>query len=497
MSVYHHDREPHRNRVWSSPRRTPRRRSRERPTTCHRPRLELLESRIVLSPTIFTVDSTGSGTSGSGTSGTLPYVIGLANANTNTDGSEIEFDPSVFTSSSPQTIALGATLVLSETTGPEVIDGPGAELATVSGGGTVTVFQIDSGVTATITGLTVSEGSSTGDGGGIDNSGTLTISDSSVANNQVTGFSGNGGGIYNGGTLTISDSSVTNNQAAESYFYYGGGGIYNNGTLTISDSSVSDNSDTAGGGGIFNNGVVTINQSQITANASNGSGGGLFQAYNAGLAVITNSTFSSNAGGAIDNNSNMSIVNCTIADNAGGGINTLAGGEENSELLTIEDCTIVNNGGANLNNWDDAYPVTDVVVGNSIFSSIDGDIDSQGYNIFADSSNGLGFAPTDLLNVNPLLGPLQNNGGPTLTELPLAGSPAIDAGDNALIPAAVYTDQRGAGYPRIVNYTADIGAVEVQGPWYFAVTAEPPSSVTAGSALRADRERARQLGKRG
>ena len=126
MSVYHHDREPHGNRLSESPRRTPRRRSRERRATCHRPRLELLESRVVLSPTIFTVDSTGSGTSGSGTSGTLPYVISQANANPNTDGSEIEFDPSVFTSSSPQTITLGATLVLSETTGPEVIDGPGA-----------------------------------------------------------------------------------------------------------------------------------------------------------------------------------------------------------------------------------------------------------------------------------------------------------------------------------------------------------------------------------
>ena len=68
----------------------------------HRPRLEMLEPRVVLSPTIYTVDSTGNGTSGSGTSGTLPYVISQANANTNTDGSEIEFDPSVF--SSPQTI---------------------------------------------------------------------------------------------------------------------------------------------------------------------------------------------------------------------------------------------------------------------------------------------------------------------------------------------------------------------------------------------------------
>ena len=100
----------------------------------------------------------GSGTSGSGTSGTLPYVISQANANTNTDGSEIEFDPSVFTSSSPQTITLGATLALSETAGPEVIDGPGAGVVSISGGGAVGVFDVDSGVTATITGLTISGG---------------------------------------------------------------------------------------------------------------------------------------------------------------------------------------------------------------------------------------------------------------------------------------------------------------------------------------------------
>ncbi len=130
--------------------------------TSHRPRLELLEPRVVLSPTIFTVDSTGNGTSGSGTSGTLPYVISQANANTNTDGSEIEFDSSVFNSSSPQTITLGATLVLSETAGPEVIDGPGAGLVTVSGGGTVQVFEVESGVTATLSGLTISGGSTTG-----------------------------------------------------------------------------------------------------------------------------------------------------------------------------------------------------------------------------------------------------------------------------------------------------------------------------------------------
>ena len=86
--------------------------------------LEGLEDRLLLSgsPTIYTVNSTNGGVSGSGDSGTLPYVIGLANADSNTAGSEIQFDPTVF--ASPQTITLSSTLELSETAGPEVIDGP-------------------------------------------------------------------------------------------------------------------------------------------------------------------------------------------------------------------------------------------------------------------------------------------------------------------------------------------------------------------------------------
>lgn len=63
------------------------------------------------------------------------------------------------------------------------------------------------------------------------------------------------------------------------------------------------------------------------------------------------------------------------------------------------------------------------------------------------------------------LGPLQNNGGPTATLLPVAGSLAINGGSNALIPAGTTTDQRGPGFPRIVGGTVDIGAVE-RGPSY-------------------------------
>jgi hypothetical protein len=90
---------------------------------------------------------------------------------------------------------------------------------------------------------------------------------------------------------------------------------------------------------------------------------------------------------------------------------------------------------------------------------VSGPLDSQGHNLFGDTSGGSGFHPTDLLNVDPLLGPLQDNGGPTWTHALLAGSPALDAGDNTDAPDF---DQRGEGFARVVNGTIDIGAFELQ-----------------------------------
>ena len=129
----HHDRQQSGKEAPGPAGRTPRRRGPRSRAWDRWPSLEHLEPRVVLSPTIFTVNSTGNTSLGSGTSGTLPYVISQANANMNTQGSEIQFDSSVF--STPRTITLAATLVLSEKSGPEVIDGPGANLVTVSGGG--------------------------------------------------------------------------------------------------------------------------------------------------------------------------------------------------------------------------------------------------------------------------------------------------------------------------------------------------------------------------
>ena len=347
-----------------------RRQARERRAKSHRPWLELLESRVVLSPTIFTVDSAGSGTSGSGTSGTLPYIISQANANTNTDGSEIEFDSSVF--SSQQTITLGATLVLSETTGPEVIDGPGAGLVTISGNNTSEVFNIASDTVASISGMSIIDGNGTY-GGGLFNGGTLTITDTTFAGNSAPyggavytragvghpldgiltlngdTFTGNSataesGALDNwaGGTVTVTDDTFTGNSAPY------GGAIGNEwGSVAVSNSTFSNNTASTGdggaivnynpndgfsnslsvvgstisgntavnGGGIANGGpdTLSLTNDTITGNSVTGAGGGL---YDNGTTTLTNVTVSGNnsggGGGGIYNATGPTILNNTI-----------------------------------------------------------------------------------------------------------------------------------------------------------------------------------------
>src|SRR5262249_34322621 len=101
-----------------------------------------------------------------------------------------------------------------------------------------------------------------------------------------------------------------------------------------------------------------------------------------------------------------------------------------------------------------------IVAGNSASASADvnGSLNSLGHNLIGDGSGGEGFAASDLLNVNPLLGPLQDNGGPTQTLAPLPRHPATRAG----APGDSERGQRGTGYPRLVNGATDIGAYEVQ-----------------------------------
>ena len=191
---------------------------------------------------------------------TLRDAIAIADADTTTTALPITFDPTVFASSQTITLTNGTlTLGGSGTIAPITITGPSAGV-TIDGAHSFAVFTVDGSTTATLSGLTITDGSSSGGtGGGIFNSGTLTVSASTLSGNSAFG---DGGGIYNAGTLTVSASTLSGNSAP-------GGGIFNEGTLTVSASTLSGNSagsGSGGGGGIANYGMATLNSDIIAGN---------------------------------------------------------------------------------------------------------------------------------------------------------------------------------------------------------------------------------------
>jgi uncharacterized repeat protein (TIGR02543 family) len=257
-------------------------------------------------------------------------------------------------------------------------------------------------------------------GGGIHNSGTLTVLNSTLSHNTAGNY-GYGGGIDNGGTLTVLNSTLSDNSAG-----YEGGGIHNTGMLKILNSTLFDN-DSNVGGGINNDGKLTVINSTLSSNKAQ-LGGGIYNSE--GTLTIINSTLSGNSA--------QSVVGGT-----GGGIYNYSNGSVNLANTLIANNTAQTSG-----------------------AQCVGTIIDNGHNL--DSGDTCGFSSTkgSLSNTDPLLKPLADNGGPTQTMALLPGSPAINAGSNALIPAGITTDQRGAGFPRIVGGTVDIGAVEKEGSGY-------------------------------
>jgi hypothetical protein len=385
-------------------------------------------SFMVSSDTNYTVNAMTDTGAGSGDIGDLLYCITQANNNVNPLGSVIEFDPSVFLPSQSYTIILTSTLNLSETAGPEIIDGPGASVITISGGSVVSVFQIDGGVTATLSGLTISGGAATGsgDGGGITvlDGGTLAVTGSMIVNNSSDDY---GGGIYNGGTLSVTSSTVAANSA-----HIEGGGIFNTGSLQVMDSTLSANFGEFTGGAIANLSGLTVTNSTVAGNSSDYNGGGIF-----------NATFTA------------TIVNSTIAYNEvlyspGGG-----GGVYSYFPLSLDNTIVdLNTDGSG------AGATADDIAGSAVSSS-------SSYNLVgADLTGSLAGGTGNQVGVtNPGLGTLSGNaGGPTETIVLLPGSPAIGAGSIALAvdPEGnpLLDDQRGPGFPRTYNGSVDIGAFE-------------------------------------
>jgi hypothetical protein len=279
-----------------------------------------------------------------------------------------------------------------------------------------------------------------------------------------------GGGILSEGVMTLRECVVEDNMAN------GGGGVCSRGgdaALTVINSTIQDN--TAGatvanslacgnGGGIrTGSGTLTLINSTVAGNTTatgRGRGGGIHIGCG-GTNVLTNTTVSGNTaspqsdnavsrkqqghGGGINLHGTLRLVNCTISDNRAIGP---GGGVYVRGQLDFVNTIIANNAGKGGNcvvSGPDAYGVS-------------GSLDTNSHNLVADGTCDPAHAD------DPLLGPLADNGGDTLTHALLPGSPAIDA--VPAISCTVSTDQRGALRPRVQTSPetpCDIGAYEAQG----------------------------------
>jgi CSLREA domain-containing protein len=328
-------------------------------------------------------------------------------------------------------------------------------------------------IVASMSGITIRHGSSPcsdlicahTDGGGIYSSiiffngqsrgATLTLTDCVIEDNST---SVGGGGVYAGRQLTLINSVVADNTAS-----FGGGIAVQPGSvsLVVKDSTISGNSAGDGGGislYIQGGGGAQINNSTISGN--HGTRGGGINVVDAGdlWLNVVNSTISGNGstadgGGFYASGGTTSLFNVTIAGNTantdksgtgiGGGVHIKAGA-----ALNFTNSIIANN-----------FHLTTTLF--SVFDDCSGLLNSQGYNIVSHPSCTISGS---YLTATPLLGGLQDNGGPTKTNALLGGSPGIDTGNPGgcrdQFGAILTTDQR--GFPRPDGAACDIGAYEVQ-----------------------------------
>lgn len=355
------------------------------------------------------------------------------------------------------------------------LNGSGAASTIINANGIDRVFHVHVGAQVTFTNLTIRGGQESGSGGGglHNDLGEVTLLNTTVYANT----SADGGGIYNNGLLTITASSLISNTASSR-----GGGLRNtdNGVALLTNASVLTNSVTlasSNGGGLYSTGQLVVVNSTIANNQSANDGGGI-EIRDSSVSLtstltLSNSTVSGNVsanggGGAQFRGSGSSgpvvvvIVNTTFSGNSTG----LSGGggfRNNTDAqTTLTNVTIANNNAANNGSGlrSSGTPTSTLTLRNVLLANnlgnenCDGAFTSLGYNLSSDVTCATSLTgPGDRNNVNPLIGALANNGGPTLTHATPINSPVTNAGTNAGCPA---TDQRGVTR----DAHCDIGAYE-------------------------------------
>ncbi len=415
----------------------------------------------------------------------------------------IVFAPSL-TAGGPATILLAlGQLEIGERM---VVEGPGASLLTIDAQQDSRVFRVDdlvdnNVIEVKISGLTITGAETDESGGGIYSNERFTLADSVVSGNvaqwgggiyaaefgsllvlrsRITGNSadvldddtGEGGGFYNwGSTAKFVESTISGNMAPR------GAGISNAnfGDTTIDSSTISGNiAGFFGGGADTDSGTLTIRNSTISGNRAEQGGGININTAPFLITTISNSTISGNVapsgGGGIHNYQGHAVIEfCTITENvsndfAGSGVRS---GDSPTAITEIYSSVVAANFDPNGGGQSAPY---DVAVSGGINT-----LGSLGYNIV-----GIGGFVNETFDEmgdqiigtgDPLLGPLADNGGPTLTHALLSGSPALDQGDPSAMAGAAGVpkyDQRGISFERIrdgnppASIVMDVGAFEAQ-----------------------------------
>ena len=443
---------------------------------------------------------------------TLRAAIQTANANSTTD--TIQFNiPAADSNCVNGVCTINLTQVLPDLSTNMSITGPGADLLKVRpvAGGEFRIFSVAAASAVTFSGLTIANGFSPNTaGGGIVNRGTLTITNSTISGNSVTGH---GGGIANGGTLTVTNSTISGNTASGGTLGNQGGGIYNTsfGIVNITNSillrnrAIASGTNSANGGGIFTNGTVNVTNCTFISNSSeapegNASGGGISNEN--GLVNVANSALDGNicgpiaglnfavdarGGGIFSQGGTTNVTNSTLSNNQafalgprsarGGGIFI------NTGTVNVTNSTLIRNasspsssatspmtlfGGGVFNATGTVNVKSTIIALNRVTAQggaegsnpdVSGPFTSHGFNLIGKRDGSAGFTqPTD--QTGTLASPLdpkldldpRDNGGPTSTIALLPGSPAIDKGTSHCLTCGstgvLGTDQRDTGFPR-------------------------------------------------
>lgn len=423
----------------------------------------------VVDPTSFVVTTADDELDFANADVSLREAIQSANGNAGAD--VISFDPSVFASIFTLTNQIDLQLGELSITDEVEIVGPGSGRLTIDAGGESRVLSISSlAGSVSLSGLTISGGSTTDSGAGIAflSPGVLTLSDVAVTDNATSGSAAFGGGVYSqSGVIDIRRSLVSNNQTNGQAAH--GGGLHSGGVLLATDTTFSGNTTLgagAHGGGVFGDSAVQLSRSTLANNQAAGdssNGGGM---ASRGSVDITNSTISQNSAGGSGgglftqaSTGRHEIASSTIAANSsdiGGGISL---DDDTATLVLINNSIVATNQSTSgpdidASQYDGSLQLESSLIGDNADSSL---AESQ----TADTLGNLIGSAVGTGVIDPLLGSLSLRGGQTASHSLLSGSPAIDAGDSLLL-GLLDTDQRGDGFARENGVSTDMGAFETQ-----------------------------------